>query len=81
MRNFEVRNDGPPDYEWLGSFDNFQTEFSISQLVEEKFTSTNNARAKPCASCRYEGRTVHICKNCCPMCFSNYQERTASPVA
>ena len=38
MRNFQVRSDGPPDNEWFGSFDGFQTEFSISQLVEEKFT-------------------------------------------
>ena len=43
MRNFEIRNDGPPDKEWFGSFDGFQTEFSISQLVEEKFSSTNKS--------------------------------------
>jgi len=45
-------------------------------------TSTNTARAKPCASCRYEGRTGYICKHCCQVCFSDYDEkRTASPVA
>lgn len=41
MRKLMVRNDGPPDYEWIGSFDDFQTEFSVSRIVEEKLTSDN----------------------------------------
>ena len=44
------------------------------KLAEDQNTSINNAMAKPCASCRYNGRTAYICKHCCPLCFSDYDE-------
>lgn len=81
MRNFQVRSDGPPDNEWFGSFDGFQTEFSISQLVEEKFTPTNNARAKPCADFVAHDRCVWQEGMYCEKSPCMSVPRTASPIA
>jgi Na+-translocating ferredoxin:NAD+ oxidoreductase RnfC subunit len=84
---FLIANSLVPDNEVWVSQTTFDNPFSKNVNVVLK-PSHNNAREKPCASCRYNGRTAYICKNCCQVCFSDYDEgdnvvgkRTASPVA